>query len=368
MSVLIPINDLRRHNAPLLPALGARLTSVADSGWYVLGPQVRDFERAFARYCGVEHCIGVGNGTDALELALHACGIGPGMQVATVANAGGYATAAIVASGASPLYVDIDKRTLLLDIAALERSLTPATRAVVATHLYGRMVDMPRLLQIAAHAGIFVIEDCAHAHGARLHGRRAGAWGALGCFSFYPTKNLGALGDAGAVVTSDSTLASKLRQLRQYGWVSRFCCQLPRGRNSRLDEMQAAILSYKLPHLDRWNERRREIAGIYSREWKDFPVELPGVLAPDDVTHLYVIRSDHREQLRERLRTLGVATEVHYPTPDYRQASAASEPWSNTTLPVTEESCCRVVTVPCFPEMTEAEIESVVAAVKTAAW
>src|SRR4051794_29032005 len=221
---MLLINDLARHNAPLLPEIENAIGTVLQSGWYILGAQVARFEEAFATFCGVAHCVGVGNGTDALELALRALGIGPGDQVITTANSGGYATTAIRCTGAEPAYIDVDGRCKLLNINGVCHVVTPRTRAIIATHLYGRMVDMPALLAVARPAGIPVIEDCAQAHGARLHGKAAGAWGQLGCFSFYPTKNLGALGDGGAVVTDDAALAERLRALRQYGWTRKNEC------------------------------------------------------------------------------------------------------------------------------------------------
>ncbi len=354
---MIPVNDLKRQNEPLMAALAASAGEVLESGWYILGPRVAAFEKAFAAYCGAAECIGTGNGTDALELALRACGAGPGDQVAVVANAGGYGAAAVRAAGAEPLFVDVEPESMLMDPLALEVRITPRTRAVIATHLYGRMADMPRLLAVAAPRGIAVIEDCAQAHGARLGGKRAGAWGAAACFSFYPTKNLGALGDGGAVVTSDAGIAERARRLRQYGWSSKYCSVLAGGRNSRLDEIQAALLAVKLPLLDGWNERRRAIARRYDQA-------LGASRARDaaDVAHLYVLRSRNRDAARERLRAAGIGTDVHYPIPDHRQESARSEPWAACTLPVTEQCCREVLTVPCFPELTAEEVERVAAA------
>jgi dTDP-4-amino-4,6-dideoxygalactose transaminase len=238
---------------------------------------------------------------------------------------------------------------------------TPATRAVVVTHLYGRMAGLPALL--AAAGKVPVIEDCAQAHGARLEGRHAGTWGAVGCFSFYPTKNLGALGDGGALVTSDAALASRIRALRQYGWTSRYRSTIPRGRNSRLDEMQAAILRAKLPHLDSWNVRRRDIARYYGSALAGLDLALPGTCGPDYVAHLYVVRTPHRDRLARTLAAEGIGTDVHYPVPDYLQESVrtASAPLSET------ERCCReVLTLPCFPEMTDEETARVAAAVRNA--
>ncbi len=347
----VPVNDLARHNAPLLGELENAVRAVLSGGWYILGPQVRSFEAEFAQYCGVAHCIGVGNGTDALEIALRALEVGPGDRVATVANAGGYASAAIRAAGAEPLYVDIDPRTMLMDTAALARA-APRARAVIVTHLYGRMADMPAIL--AAAGALPVIEDCAQAHGASFQGRAAGAWGRVGCFSFYPTKNLGALGDGGALITGDAGLAARIGALRQYGWTSRYRAAVPRGRNSRLDEMQAAVLRVKLPYLEKWNARRREIAGLYN-DLLAGVVETPPGAAEDYVAHLYVVRVKDRERLRERLKAAGIGTDVHYPVPDHRQ-EAAPVP---VALPETERCVAEVLTLPCFPEMTAGEVRRV---------
>jgi dTDP-3-amino-2,3,6-trideoxy-4-keto-D-glucose/dTDP-3-amino-3,4,6-trideoxy-alpha-D-glucose/dTDP-2,6-dideoxy-D-kanosamine transaminase len=360
------INDLGRHNAPLMAEIQARVRAVLDSGWYILGAQGAEFEAAFAAYCRTAHCVGVANGTDAIELALRALGVGLGGQVATVANAGGYSTVAIRAAGAEPLFVDVDRSSMLMDPAGLRAALTSRTKAIVVTHLYGRMADMPQLMAIADAAGIPVVEDCAQAHGARLAGTAAGAWGTLGCFSFYPTKNLGALGDAGAVVTNDAPLAERVRELRQYGWRRKYECGVPGGRNSRLDEMQAAVLCAKLPHLDRWNMRRREIAGLYSELLRGSAVQLPPAGRDDDVAHLYVVRTRHRDRVRTHLAELGIAAEVHYPTVDHRQECYRGEAWARVELPEAEACCAEVLTLPCFPEMRDDEVERVAEAVRVA--
>ncbi len=354
---MIPVNDLKRQNAPLMASLAAIAGEVIESGWYILGPRVAAFEKAFAAYCGAAECISTGNGTDALELALRACGVGAGDQVAVVANAGGYGAAAVRAAGAEPLFVDVEPEFMLMDARSLEARMTGRTRAVIATHLYGRMADMPRLLAVAAARGAAVIEDCAQAHGAQLAGKRAGAWGAAACFSFYPTKNLGALGDGGAIVTSDAAVAERARRLRQYGWASKYRSTLAGGRNSRLDEMQAALLAVKLPLLDGWNERRRAIARRYDQA-------LGASRARDaaDVVHLYVLRARDRDAARERLRAAGIGTDVHYPIPDHRQEPARGEAWAACALPVTEQCCREVLTVPCFPELSEEEAGRVAAA------
>lgn len=346
------INDLRRHNDTLAAEVRAALERVLARGWFILGPEVEAFEREFAQACGAGHAVGVANGTDALELAVRALGIGPGDEVITVANAGGYSSTAIRAAGARPVYVDVEPRSLNMDPAALAGALTARTRAVIVTHLYGRMAEMPRLLEVAQRAGVPVIEDCAQAHGAAHHGRPAGSWGAAGCFSFYPTKNLGAVGDGGAVVTSDGALAERLRRLRQYGWTEKYRSGLGGGRNSRLDEMQAAVLRAKLPHLPAFNARRRAVARAYQEALRGAPLELPEELGEQYVAHLYVVRTARRDALRAALAARGISAEVHYPVPDHWQ-----EPWREpAALPVTERAAREVLTLPCFPEMTGEEV------------
>lgn len=353
------VNDLQRHNQALAAELRAALERVLERGWFILGPEVEAFEREFAGFCGAAACVGVASGTDALELALRALEIGPGDEVATAANAGFYSSTAILAAGARPVYVEVEDSSLNMDAGALAAALTARTRAVIVTHLYGRMAQMPALVEVARRAAIPVIEDCAQAHGAVLEGRPAGSWGVAGCFSFYPTKNLGALGDGGAVVTSDAALAGRLRRLRQYGWSQKYRCAMPGGRNSRLDELQAAVLRVKLPHLGEWNARRRGVARAYSAALRRAPVGVPMDFGDDYVAHLYVIRAPRRDELRAALAARGIFTEVHYPAPDHWQEASRAP----VSLPVTEQLSREVLTLPCFPEMTEAEVELVSRAV-----
>lgn len=362
--IAIPVNDLARHNAPLRDRLSLAIERVIATGPYILGPCVKQFESAFAEYCGVAHCVGTANGTDAIELALRACGVAPGQSVITVANAGGYSTSAILAAGALPAYVDIDPATLLIDLDRVRDAMRPGVAAIIATHLYGRMVDMPALLDIAGCAGVPVIEDCAQAHGARLMGKTAGSWGVCGCFSFYPTKNLGALGDGGAVVSDDGAVAAAVRELRQYGWRERFRVTRQGGRNSRLDELQAAILLEKLPLLDRWNQRRRDIAALYRRELAKCGIRLQDDFGLADVAHLFVVRVTRRDRVRGRLSEMGIGADVHYPVPDHRQEGWSRNGWASVSLPQTETACAEVFTLPCFPELTDQEAAQVVSAVR----
>lgn len=362
----IPVNDLQRHNAPILDRIAARAESVLRGGWYILGPAVKEFERSFAAYCGVKHAIGVANGTDALELALRACGVGPGDRVLTVANAGGYSTAAIRLCGADPVYADIEPASMLLDVAEFDRlAQSRELKAVIVTHLYGRMADLPAILEIARRAGLPVIEDCAQAHGARLQGRHAGTWGSIGCFSFYPTKNLGALGDGGALITDNDGLAQRLRRLRQYGWSGKYA-SAELGRNSRLDELQAAILTEKLSRLDAWNARRRAIAARYSEALSELGLTVPAVSGENYAAHLYVVRTRDRDRMRAALTGCGIGTDVHYPVPDHWQESARGLEWARVQLPVTEQCAGEVLTLPCFPELTDDEAGRVIEAIRGA--
>jgi len=365
MTTLKAINDLHRHCAPLRAEIEAAFAAVLDRGHFILGPEVDAFEQEFAAACGTAHGIAVANGTDALELALKACGVGPGDVVVTVANAGLYSTTAIRLVGGVPAYADVDPATGLVnvvDLAAVCARFRP--RALVATHLYGRMVDMPAVLEIARAHGCRTIEDCAQAHLATLHDRPAGSWGDLGCFSFYPTKNLGAIGDAGAVVTSAPPLAAALRELRQYGWSAKYDATRPSGRNSRMDELQAAVLRRFLPLLGGWNDRRRAIAQAYGERIRHPAVRSLAGSGCSYVAHLSVFRCRDRDALRGHLRGLGIPTDVHYPIPDHRQQAIPAD-WLALGLTETERLAAEVVTLPCFPEMTAAEVETVIAGVNT---
>lgn len=343
-----------------LPAL---LRSVVDSQRYMLGPRVQAFEEAFAAYVGVRHAIGVANGTDALELALRGLGLGPGQRVLTVANAGFYASTAIRAVGAEPVYAEIDDAMLTLAPAALAEALAgQRLHAVVVTHMYGQLADMPAIAAQCEAAGVPLIEDCAQAHGARRDGRQAGAWGDIGCFSFYPTKNLGALGDGGALVTTDDALAARLRALRQYGWGTKYEVVHEGGRNSRLDELQAAVLEAKLPLLDEANARRRAIAARYGAAFAGLPLQAPLAQGEDYVAHLYVVRSTQREALRAHLSAQGIASDVHYPLPDHRQPVVA-DACAGVRLPLTEAACAQVLSLPCFLGMTDSQVEQVISVV-----
>jgi dTDP-4-amino-4,6-dideoxygalactose transaminase len=359
----IPINALLRRVAPLQHRLAAVSEAVISSGHFVLGRNVEAFEKEFAAYCGVAHGIGVANGTDALELSLRAVGVGRDDRVIVAANAAMYATTAVLACGAEPVFVDVLPGEATLDPDGVGRALESGAgiRAMVVTHLYGRLARMDELGRLARTHGVAVVEDCAQAHGARSgDGRTAGAFGDIAAFSFYPTKNLGALGDGGAIVCGDDAVAGRVRQLRQYGWQGKYANALPGGRNSRLDEIQAAMLLVMLPLLDEWNARRRSIAARYFASI-DHPAIETTPFGDGDVAHLYVVRSDERESLRAHLAAAGVQTEIHYPTPDHRQPCHEGR-FAEVALPVTERDAGRVLTLPCFPEMTDDEVSRVILA------
>jgi dTDP-4-amino-4,6-dideoxygalactose transaminase len=355
--VLIPVNDLARAATRDLSALGPVVQDVVASGWYVQGPNVSAFQVEFAEFLGVSHCVGVGNGTDALELALRALRIGPGHRVATTANAGFYTSSAALAVGADLCYIEIEPESMLMDLTALELALRDGLDAVVLTHLYGDASKAPEAARLCRAYGVPLIEDCAQAAGAIMNGSRAGSFGSIGTFSFYPTKNLGALGDGGALVTDSDELAASVRSVAQYGWASRYDVRRP-GRNSRLDELQAAILRVRLPGLDELNARRRDICARYTHALDSSPLRLRYHATPTEhVAHLAIVNGARVRVARESLFERGVRTDVHYPIPDHLQAI-----WNGTrteSLPVTEAVAERIFTVPCFPEMTDGEVEHV---------
>lgn len=332
--------------------IDAAITRVLDSGRYILGEEVRSFEEEFARYTGVKYGIGVGSGTDAITLALKACGIGPGDEVITVSHTAVATVAAIELSGATPVLVDISADTYTLDPDLVEEIITPQTKAILPVHLYGHPADMDRIVPIAEEHDFYVIEDCAQSHGALLHSRKTGSLGDIAAFSFYPTKNLGAIGDGGMVVTDDADLAEQVRLLRQYGWKERNMSTIP-GMNSRLDEIQAAILRVKLQYLDNDNLKRRAIANVYGEMLPSKELVLP--IEADTafhVYHQYVIRTPVRDALKTYLATHGMETSIHYPVPVHLQP-AYRERLSNHQLSRTETICREILSLPMHPCMEE---------------
>lgn len=366
---MIPFSNPGAQTAGRRAEIDAAVARVLDSGWYVLGREVEAFEREFADYLGVSHAVGVNSGTDALALALKALGIGPGDQVAAPSHTAVATIAAIEMAGAEPLLVDIDPVHYTMDPAALEAALTPRTKAVVVVHLYGLAADMDAILAIAGRHGLKVVEDCAQATGATWNGARLGSLGDAGCFSFYPTKNLGAIGDGGAVVTRDAELAGRVRSLREYGWRGDRTSHVA-GVNSRLDEMQAAILRAKLPHLDADNDRRRAIAARYgaglagSAGLVALPVERSGAR---HVFHLYVVRVAGRDARLAALRERGVGASIHYPLAAHQQPAYAGRLAGADRLAETGRAVAEILTLPIYPELGEAEVDAVIRAMRETA-
>jgi len=340
------------------------IVRVLERGRYILGEEAAAFEHEFADYLGVRFGVGVGSGTEALHLALRACGVGPGDEVITVAHTAVATVAAIELCGATPVLMDIDPRSFTLDPTKLEAAITPATRAVIPVHLYGQSADLGPILSIARKRRVRVIEDCAQSHGAMYDGRRTGAWGDMACFSFYPTKNLGAIGDGGFVATDDPQLAENARLLREYGWRERYVSDVA-GWNTRLDELQAAILRVKLRALDADNARRRCLAAMYDEWLAACPVVLPMEMPyGQHVYHLYVVRAERRDALRVFLKERGIGSLIHYPVPVHLQPAYRGRLGDVGSLPETERAARDVLSLPMFPELTEAEVRQVAEAVR----
>ncbi len=350
----VPFVELKAEHHLLREDLRRVWEEALDNAAFIGGTPVENFERAFAAFCEVHHAIGVGNGTDALVLALKALEIGEGAEVIIPANSFVATAEAIVHCGATPVFVDIDTRTYNIDVQQIEDRITRRTQAIIPVHLYGQPADMCPVLDIAAKYELRVIEDAAQAHGARYHGCRAGSMGDAACFSFYPAKNLGACGDAGAVVTNDASVATALRRLRDHGGLRKYEHDIV-GHNSRLDSVQAAVLQVKLKHLDERNEARRRRAQVYDRMLS----QIPGIVTPfvpdgiESVYHLYVIRIEEgdRDALQAYLADCGVQTGIHYPAPIHRTRAFAS--FESRACPVAERYAARVISLPMYPEIEE---------------
>lgn len=362
---LIPLVNLQRAHEQLRDELQEAIAGVIRRGDFVLGSEVTAFEEAFARYCGVKHCIGVGSGLDALTLTLKGLDIGRGDEVLTVANTFVATALAIRHAGATPVLVDHDPDTYTLDPRRLPSAITSRTRAIVPVHLYGQPADMDAIQVIADEHGLVVVEDAAQAHGARYKGRRCGSLGQAAAFSFYPGKNLGAMGDAGAIVTNDDELAQWLRAARNYGSTVKYHHPIC-GFNSRLDSLQAAVLRVKLRYLDEWNDTRRRLADRYRQLLISAGVVLP--VARDDVEHVYhlfVVRSSNRDALLEHLQAQGIGAGVHYPLPIHRQVSFGRGCIIPRPLVHTSKSCDEILSLPICPYLSEAEVETVADATVT---
>ena len=351
MTAAIPFLNLHAAYQELKPDIDKAVGRVLDSGYYILGPEVEAFEAEFARYCEASQAIGVGNGLDALVLALRALGIGVGDEVLVPSNTFIATWLAVTAVGATPVPVEPDPATHNIDAARLSRALTGRTRAVIAVHLYGQPADLAALSAFCREHGLRLIEDAAQAHGARHRGRRIGAEGDVACWSFYPGKNLGALGDGGCVTTSDPDLAERVRLLRNYGSREKYVHEEV-GTNSRLDPLQAAILRVKLAHLDAWNDRRRKIAALYLDRLRGTGLTLPEVPNwAEPVWHLFVVRHPDRDTLRQRLQEAGIGTLIHYPIAPHMQNAYAGLGIAPDALPIARKLADEVLSLPIGPQM-----------------
>jgi dTDP-4-amino-4,6-dideoxygalactose transaminase len=356
VSQLIPFLDLGAAYRELKAEIDAAIQRVLDSGWYILGPEIEAFEVEWAAYCGADHAVGVANGLDALILALRVLDIGPGDEVIVPSNTYIATWLAVTAVGARPVPVEPDPVTYNIDSACIAAALSPATRAILPVHLYGQPADLDPILTLARQHGIAVVEDAAQAHGARYKGRRIGAHGDLVCWSFYPGKNLGALGDGGAITTNRADLAEHIRMLRNYGSREKYVNEA-KGVNSRLDPMQAAVLRAKLLHLDAWTDRRRDLAAAYSEGLRDSGLILPHVPDwADPVWHLYVVRTQNRDALQVRLTNDGVGSLIHYPVPPHMQTAYAELGFVPETFPLARELADQVLSLPMGPHLKKNQV------------
>jgi len=359
-SDFIPFLDLHSPHSQLADQLVNAFRRTLKSAQFVGGPEVEAFEREFAEFCNAPFCAGVNSGTDALRFAYIALGVQPGDEVLTVAHTFIATTEAITQAGGKPKFVDVREDTMTMDPAAVEDALTSRTVGIVPVHLYGQAADLDPITRAAERRRLWVVEDAAQAHGATYKGRRVGSIGSLGCFSFYPGKNLGSLGEGGAVTGSDTARITKVRQLREHGQSTKYVHETE-GYNGRLHALQAAFLRVKLPHLMAWNEGRRRVAAWYRGALAGIPEVTIPVEAPDrtHVYHLYVIRASRRDALRDHLAQLGIGTGLHYPSPLHLQRAYASLGLSRGALPVTERIAESCVSLPMFPEMTEGQVARV---------
>jgi dTDP-4-amino-4,6-dideoxygalactose transaminase len=362
--MIIPYIELNKQIAPIRAEIDRAIADVIDRSDFVAGEAVARFERAFAEYCGARNCVGVSNGTMAMFLSLKALGVSPGDEVITAANTFVATVEAIAHTGARPVLVDVDPMTCTIDPNLLEAAISPRTKAVIPVHLYGFVCDMKAIQDICAPHSVAVVEDAAQAHGAIRDGRRAGSIGRAGTFSFYPAKNLGAFGDAGAVVTHDERLAERIRKLRDHGSLKKYVHEVP-GFNARLNGIQAAVLSVKLKYLDEWNRRRMQIAELYNEQLSGLPIDTPPVHTDGrHVYHVYSIMCDNRDDLRAFLTERGIGTLMHYPVPVHLQKSFEDLGYDEGAFPITERCCRRQLSLPMFPELTDEQVVTVATAVR----
>ena len=358
---MIPIGNLRRKYLVRKNEFDSAILRVLDSGWFILGKEVEEFEKEFAAYCGKNYGIGVGSGFDALLLALKALEIGDGDEIITVPHTAIPTVAAIIASGAIPKFVDVGE-DCLMDVNKIKEVITEKTKAIMPVHLYGQACDMEQILEIANQHNLFIIEDCAQAHGAEYKGKRVPI-STLGCFSFYPSKNMGAFGDGGMIVTDSEAISTRLKMLRNYGQATRYHAKM-QGYNTRLDELHATILRVQLKYLNEDNEIRKQIALRYNLLLKEI-VTIPNVNQnKKHVYHLYVIKTDKRDRLKEKLNELGIGTEIHYPIPLHLQEAYKYLGYKNGDFAQTEKAAKEILSIPIYPELTDTEIETVAQKIK----
>lgn len=360
----VPFLDLRAPYLELKQEIDEATARVLDSGWYLLGKEAAAFEKDFSAYVGVDHCVGVGNGLDALHLAMRALGVREGDEVLVPSNTYIATWLAVSYAGATPIAVEPDPRTYNIDPAQIERSITPRTRGIIPVHLYGQPADMDGIKEVANAHKLWILEDAAQGHGARYKGKRVGSLADVAAWSFYPGKNLGAFGDAGAVTTNDSEIADRVRTLRNYGSRIKYFNEV-QGFNSRLDEIQAATLRVKLKYLDEWNERRLTIAAYYREQLSQTNLVLPVVPEwAEAVFHLFVVRSVNRDELRSRLEEAGIHTLIHYPVPPHLQAAYSNLGFAKGAFPISEKIHEEVLSLPIGPHLSESQAKAVVDAVR----
>lgn len=367
-TVNVPFVDLRPLHDSMRSDIDRALQRVRDNSYYILGPESKAFDSEFAQYNGTRHAIGTGNCLDSLQLVLRALDIRPGDEVITTTHTFVASASSIVLAGGTPVLVDCDPAHLSIDPGAIEAAITPRTKGIIPVHLYGRIAEIDRINEIAGKNQLFVVEDAAQAHGAQWNGKKAGSLGTAGCFSFYPTKNLGAIGDGGSVITNDDQMAERVKLFRNYGTLEKYEHAVV-GLNSRLDDFQAAVLREKLKRLDAWSNQRRQLARVYQQELKNL-VEIPALPRPtgdgtDHVYHLFVIRVQDRDRVRDELRQRGILTEIHYPVPIHRQQAFQSLGLKEGSFPVAEKAARELISLPFFIGMTTEQQGMVIDALRS---
>ncbi len=362
---MIPLVDIVRQDKKIQPQIISAIKKITQKGNFILGKEVESFEKDFAKYCGVKYCVGVASGTDAILLALRSLGIGRGDEVIVPANTFISTVLPIIYVGATPVLVDIDPQSYNIDPSRIEKKISQKTKAIIPVHLFGQIVEMDKILEIAKKHKLLVIEDAAQAHGSTFKNKKAGSFGTIGCFSFYPGKNLGAYGDGGAIVTNNKSIAEKIKTLRNIGQAKKYI-HSEKGYNSRLDTIQAAVLRIKLRQLDGWNQERRRLASLYNKKLSALPVSIPTV-SSGNVTnfHLYVIRAPKRDELLKYLHKNKIYAGIHYPVPVHLHKALKDLGYKKGDFPITEKYALQIISLPIFPGMTKKEVGIIAEAIKS---